>query len=135
MGFDTKDELNEEGMNLWNNLGNLDYMDKLLNGNKTIEIKGRKKKAKKSTLSIASEVEMTKLIENSRQVVRDCKLQIAHYTAKEQYFKANECKVASTIHSNFIKRLTNILEGRDAFYEPIELVDDEDTKLSKTLIQ
>lgn len=69
-------------------------------------------------------LELKKLQQNSRIVIADCQEQQELYVKREEYFKANECRVATLCHTNFIHRLQRILDGLTAFERDIELTDE-----------
>jgi hypothetical protein len=96
--------LSDEGEELWNNLDNEDYLNKL---------RGKKPVDKKKTRRDLTKHRIGLLQENSLQVYNSCQRLIQVETARENYFKANEAKVAAMIHKNFYDRLQRILDGED----------------------
>lgn len=115
-------KLTKEGELLWNNMDNEDFINSIADVNdKNLDtIVGMDSPKKVKML-----VELRVLLNNSKIVVADCKEKREYWTKKEQYFKANEARVAETIHSNFVTRLSRILEGGTAFI-PEDFMEPED---------
>lgn len=116
-----REELSPEGKRLWDEMMGVALEDKEFT--KTVnDIAARKKsKEDKQVQVIESEeiqrmrLELRKLQQNSRIVVKECEELQQTFTKKEQYFKANECRVAVMCHNNFIERIDRILKGTTAF--------------------
>lgn len=126
------EELSEEGQQLWNMIGiNPDRdenedMQGIITG-ATMLVRGKRKMP---VMEKNMRIELKKLIQNSCLVIRDCELQIAYHTKRENYFKANEAKVALTIHINLIDRITTILNGSRVFSKAHEkLLSETDSDL------
>ena len=100
------DELSEEGMRLWEKLGDTDFLN-----NPTKNRWNKRNSEVKDRLRSILET----LVENSRMVVDQCLVDIKEMTKQEKYFAANQSKVAHLCHSNFIERLQRILDDKEPF--------------------
>jgi hypothetical protein len=122
--YQQRDELSDEGKRLW---------DEMVEGAEKRLSKSTQTKVEKRIQHVIVEtdetqrlrLELRKLQQNSRIVVKECEELIQVYTKKEEYFKANECKVAVLCHKNFIGRIERVLKGLTAFEKDIKL-DEED---------
>lgn len=126
--------LTNEGQELWNNMDNEVYIDKLSN-----TINKKVNKLKKTTLSAG------KLIERINIEILKCeheialnKLKVEHWTKSEQYYKAHEARTICTMYSIFKKVFEDILIPvlpiKEVDFEIIEELDD-DNILSQTYIE
>ena len=115
-----REELSPEGQQLWDammgNLAEIEAKEKIrTNGILKERRQPRPVIVQESEQVQRMRLELKKLQQNSHIVVQDCsKLQL-EYVKKEQYFKANECRVVAFCHQNFIDRIQRILDGQNAF--------------------
>lgn len=123
--YSQRDELTEEGKLLWDKMMgqfNEEY-------NELAEVATVKSKTTRVIKEVIVEtdesnrlrMDIKKLMQNSQMVIAECEKDLKMYTKKEQYFKANECRVAILCHTNLITRLQNILDGMPIFQpQPVD---------------
>lgn len=127
----TEKEFEEEGREMWEKLKSDEYAK---NVNETFEAamwagSSPKPKAKATPKQLppaplineVQRLEIKRMIVNSQRVVRTCQAEQEKWIKKEQYFKANEVRVAGICHQSFIDRLSRILRGEPAFDFNIQL--------------
>ena len=113
--------LSKEGEELWDNMDNPDYIEKLTNPEPKV------KKTRKVNSKMTERILL--LQENSLKVQQSCARLVKIETDNENYFKAHEAKVAFFCHKNFYDRLQRILDDKD----PIEEVVNND--INRIMIQ
>lgn len=120
-----RDELDKEGQKLWDAMmsdPNVNYMS-AIDVNLLDEMMDFAEAKAKKTRTIPPEIYERAVVQgirlaikvlqqNSREVVAQCTDLQEQYTKKEEYFKANEARVAKICHLRFIERLQNILDGK-----------------------
>lgn len=119
-----EEDLTPEGLEMWRMIqasnGNADFVVEMM------EEKTARKTRRTRPMTVAPvvepqpevqrmRIELRRLQQNSRIVVKECEDMMKVFLEKEQYFKLNEARVAKTIHTNLIERLDRILNGGSAF--------------------
>lgn len=127
MGINKKDypqreELSEEGKVLWDRMMNGFYEEEV--------VVAKREKVVKQIVKVDTEetqrlrLELKKLQQNSRIVIADCEKRQKAHIKREEYFSANECRVAALCHTNFIERIQRVLSGMTAFERDFNLTED-----------
>lgn len=107
------DGFDEESLRLWESIGtDKEYIQKF---EKLAENMGYRNPPKVVKPKPISKEHIKELMENSLLCVENSKKLLDKYMKAEQYFKANEMRVAGILHNNFVKRLQNILDGKPPF--------------------
>lgn len=117
-----RDELTSEGKMVWDAIS--DRPNHKFIPNRKPRVAKDKTIATKINEYNQMVLEIKKLQRNSEMVVEDCQGLIALHTKNENYFCANEAKVAAMIHGNLFARLQRILDGGTAFDHEIDLPED-----------
>lgn len=130
--YQQREELSEEGKELWDSMmaGDIDAEAIIANierPNVQRVTRRVKEVIVETDESQRIRLEMRRMIQNSKVVVAECEQLMKEYVKKEQYFKANEARVAALCHKNFIERLQRILDGQSAFDKDIPLPDTTNT--------
>lgn len=115
-----REELSDEGKALWDKMMGEEHEEEVV-----VEV-ARKKTVIREVVVESEEsqrirLEIKKMQQNSRIVIEDCKKQQKLYIKREEYFKANECRVVILCHTNLIERLQRILDGKTAFEKDFDL--------------
>lgn len=125
--WEQREQLSPEGKELWDSMMSDDFdAAEMLQEVKTKATRRSKLmfpevQTQIKTITIENDetqrirLELRRLIQNSKMVVQECEALQIIFTNKEQYFKANECKVAGLCHRNLMARLERILDGGTAF--------------------
>lgn len=118
-------DLQEESQELWDNLDNPEFVNNFISKEDEdviiLEKKGRKSASNKELIRVLGELNQLKY--SSELIIKDSEKKVSYYTGTEQYFKANEAKVAKFIHENFVRSIERILKGLPTFETIGEIVD------------
>lgn len=114
-----REELSDEGKQLWDKMMGEEVEEVVVQTTQRKTV--IKEVVVESDESMRMRLEIKKMQQNSRIVIEDCKKQQKLYIKREEYFKANECRVVILCHTNLIERLQRILDGKTAFEKDFDL--------------
>lgn len=122
--YPQREELSDEGKKLWDRMMN--EFDSEVETEAIIKEKKVVRQVVKvdTAETIRLRLELRKLHQNSRIVIADCEQKQKVYIKRNEYFKANECRVAAICHRNLISRIDRILDGLTAFENDFNLTED-----------